>query len=253
MTMNPRRTTKELVAYAMVCSTRLPVSRPKSAAHGAIACLKLGLVRSVESGQRKSAPEGHRDNSPALQRWEKDEPRLSPVGTTEGLKRSRTRVARTFLSACQYPPRSCGEGATRPSRTQGPGAHDHLPIFRLDATGNRMYYRRNPRRTCPRGLECQLGGERPGQWFDSEGCPVQLRLGGEVDRKRRHNRTRQIARRKQEIKLRNRAEEHGQLVRVWMIKNQSAGAPSFRVLCGGWEAAPEYIRHHGVWAYALRG
>jgi hypothetical protein len=38
-----------------------------------------------------------------------------------------------------------------------------------------------------------------------------------------------------------------------MVENQSVGAPSFRVLCGGWEAAPEYIRHHGVWAYALRG
>jgi hypothetical protein len=178
MTMNPRRTTKELVAYAMVCSTRLPVSRPKSAAHGAIACLKLGLVRSVESGQRKSAPEGHRDNSPALQRWEKDEPRLSPVGTTEGLKRSRTRVARTFLSACQYPPRSCGEGATRPSRTQGPGAHDHLPIFRLDATGNRMYYRRNPRRTCPAAWNASLEARGPANGLTPKGAPSSFAWAG---------------------------------------------------------------------------
>jgi hypothetical protein len=25
-----------------------------------------------------------------------------------------------------------------------------------------------------------------------------------------------------------------------MVENQSAGAPSFRVLCGGWAAAPEW-------------
>jgi len=253
MTINPCRTTKTLVAYATVCSTRLGVMRPKSAAQGVNACLKLGSVRSVETGQRNSAPEAHRDNSPALQRWEKDEPRLSPVETTEGLKRPRTRVARTFLSPCQYPPRSRGEGATRPSRTQGPGAHDHLPVFHLDATGDRMYYRRNPRRSCLAAWNASLEARGPANGLTLKGAPSKLRLGGEVDRKRRHNRTRQIARRKQEIELRNWTEEHGQLARLWMIENQGAGAPSFRVLCGGWEAAPEYMRAHGVLAYALRG
>jgi len=38
-------------------------------------------VEPAEHGQRKSAPEGRRDISPALQRWEKWEARPSPRGT----------------------------------------------------------------------------------------------------------------------------------------------------------------------------
>src|SRR5579863_8216123 len=90
------------------------------------------------------------------------------------------RVARTLLSARQYPPRLCGNarlarrgGAKRSQRcerarlsgappnldsrssprrnqTSRPRSRQLLEAFDLDASPNRMYDRRNPRRSCPR-------------------------------------------------------------------------------------------------------